>query len=84
MGAKKYKRRKSIGMLSQQRHSRPIVLKLCTLISFTYFIFSILSLHQVDAPFFSSNFLPQHLDRGVHRKAPADFVNDLTVLASAT
>ena len=49
-----------------------------------YFLFSILGLLQVDAPFFSSNSLPQHLDRGVHRKAPTDFVNDLIIRASAT
>ena len=33
---------------------------------------------------YSSNSLPQHLDCGVHRKAPADFVNDFIVLTSAT
>lgn len=33
---------------------------------------------------YSSNSFPQHLDRGVHCKAPTDFVNDFIVLASAT
>ena len=33
---------------------------------------------------YSSNSLPQHLNRGVHRKAPIDFVNDFIVLAFAT
>ena len=32
---------------------------------------------------YSSNSLPQHLNRGVHHKAPTNFVNDFIVLALA-